>query len=232
MRTRCAWRTAHGCVYESGPNPGYVFFSQRARWSTQFSSQTLLTVAPPSWTSARTIFNVTFPALVVGLGFTFVNTVLPRTAAALQACLAGARDQSWRIFISRDSPQLILVLRHIQTIYPNCSIFSGMIPSVSWHPERCDRFAPGRFSGDTEMWLHVHAAEDFGNREDSLVFSWKKSDRRKACVGHKSVMRAHPPGQRTWQPVALSGACCRARETPRWNSWDRLSARVRPELGD
>jgi hypothetical protein len=46
-----------------------------------------------------------------------------------------------------------------------------MIPSVAMQPERCDRFAPGRFPGSSEMWLHVHGAEDFGNREDSLGFS-------------------------------------------------------------
>ncbi len=30
----------------------------------------------------------------------------------------------------------------------------------------------------------------------------------------QSVVRAHPPGQRTCQPVALPGACCRTRERP------------------
>ena len=41
-------------------------------------------------------------------------------------------------------------------------------------PERCDRFAPRRFFALADMWLHVHGAEDFRNREDSLIFSRKK----------------------------------------------------------
>ena len=84
-------------------------------------------------------------------------------------------------------------------------------------PHRCERFVTRTIFWMRKIRLHIRFGEDIRKIVDFQFFCGKKCSP-KIYLRKQSVMRAHPPYQRHSHTVALSGACCRGRKTPRWNA--------------